>query len=402
MAAGLQGGTVFIGEYSDSKGSPASGVFVRTASGTVKAVATTTGGNFVGFSSASIDAKAAASSSSSKPGDLSRQVVFAGESASGTTGIWAAAAPASGSSKVVPKLVLAAGGKVPGTTAPMTCISAPVVRRSTIAFFGSSCDGVTRQSRQERMCRTKRSPFHTIHDAESNLQAGIFLLRPPANSMDEEEEEEEEKSGGANGGSASTTTIDVVASFGTPVPGANVGGSDGGGGRRGTDKTVEHFVAFSDPVISDDVVAFVAETSAGTLGVYAYTLSTSALGLVADTNTPLPGGSPQGNFTDFPNPPAAAGTSVAFYGAGGASSGGVYMKDSTGTIRALVTQADQIDGEEISYIGFAGPDSFDGRTAAFYAVTNTTLVATATAADESAADAAAGKEGRAGNDASVA
>ena len=50
--------------------------------------------------------------------------------------------------------------------------------------------------------------------------------------------------------------------------------------------------------IGEDLVVFIASTTAGTMGVYAYTMSTRALGLIANTNTPVPGGS--GTFTDFP------------------------------------------------------------------------------------------------------
>jgi len=147
----------------------------------------------------------------------------------------------------------------------------------------------------------------------------------------------------------------VAATIGTSVPGATQAG--------------ETFEDFSAAEMGQDLVVFVASTSAGTMGIYAYTMSTRTLGLIAKTNTPVPGGS--GTFTDFPQTPSVHETSVAFYASAGGSSTGIYVRTPTGTqVEAVVTQASEINGEAISYIGFGG-NSFDGETVAFYAVTST-------------------------------
>ena len=45
-------------------------------------------------------------------------------------------------------------------------------------------------------------------------------------------------------------------------------------------------------------------------------------------------------------------------------------------MEAVVTQASEINGEAISYLGF-GANAFDGETVAFYAVTSTNGIYTA-------------------------
>lgn len=270
--------------------------------------------------------------------DKSGAVVFTGTQSSSKSpkGMWYTPQPTQ-----APDLIVSAEQLMPGAPgkagARFTCIGSTAISGTAVAFFGSTCDGTDARAR-DRMFGTVRAADHCLKNlGKSNLADGIFLAR-------------------LSSSPGSQPQVEVVAStIGTPVPGATQAG--------------ETFSDFSSAEIGEDMVVFVATTSAGTMGVYAYTMSSRSLGLIANTNTPVPGGT--GNFSDFPQTPSVHETSVAFYASAGGSASGVYLRTPSGTqVEAVVTQASQINGEAITYIGFGG-NAFDGETVAFYAVTST-------------------------------
>ena len=106
------------------------------------------------------------------------------------------------------------------------------------------------------MYRTRRVTEHAIHDTAVHLDAGIFLA-------------DLRNSFGVSAASADAAPkLTTVANFQSAVPGAPSGVT---------------FTGFSNPSVSDALVAFVGSTSAGELGVYAYDIATGELALVADT-----------------------------------------------------------------------------------------------------------------------
>jgi len=188
---------------------------------------------------------------------------------------------------------------------------------------------------------------HALHDEAANLDAGIFLA-----------DLESDLAVARRTPSSTTTAIGAsklvtVANFQTAVPGAASG---------------VFFTAFSDPSVSDALVAFVGSTSAGELGVYSYDIATRQLSRVVDTTTSVPGGA-DGTFSDFPYIPSVVGQVCVFYAAAGGSASGIYAKKSaTGSLSALVTMADNApSGKAFSFIGTSGRAS-DGTVATFYGV----------------------------------
>ncbi len=82
------------------------------------------------------------------------------------------------------------------------------------------------------------------------------------------------------------------------------------------------------PSLSGDNLAFIGKGNGGAQGVYARIGAISPPQRIADTNTPIPGGT--GNFTSFipgnPVAPAISGDSVAFWGAGSGGAQGIYAR----------------------------------------------------------------------------
>ena len=114
--------------------------------------------------------------------------------------------------------------------------------------------------------------------------------------------------------------LDYVAQHGPPIKIADTATLIPGG--TGT------FTAFPQhPSLSGDNVAFLGNGSGGQQGLYRAALNGPPI-RIADTATPIPGGT--GNFTSFlrrgpPIAPAIDGTSVAFFGAGSGGQQGIYV-----------------------------------------------------------------------------
>jgi hypothetical protein len=149
-----------------------------------------------------------------------------------------------------------------------------------------------------------------------------------------------------------------IADLNTPVP--------GGSGN------FDFFVGPSTgPSISGGIVAFNGGTSGGaTQGVYIG--SGGPLSRIADTSTPIPGGS--GNFTGFLSPSISGGT-VAFAGFGSGTQGGVYtgaggpltriadtstpIPGGSGTISVIRSELTPISGGTVAF-GAAGSGTQQG------------------------------------------
>ncbi|HVR11690.1 MAG TPA: hypothetical protein VMW75_26845 [Thermoanaerobaculia bacterium] len=143
-------------------------------------------------------------------------------------------------------------------------------------------------------------------------------------------------------------SLNVVADHRTVVPG--VGGT---------------FTGFASPAASGDRVAFHGVGSAGSDGIYVRAAG-GPLQVVADRNTPVPGG--HGVFqTFFTESPAIAGDGVAFLGGYENNKFGIFARVG-GSLKKLVTTDDTIDGRGIIYLGITVNQLAGGRLA-FYAVT---------------------------------
>ena len=292
-------------------------------------------------------------------------VAFIGMRA-GVTGLFLAGAHSTTSSSVH-QLINSTRHPTHGS-APLTCIENPALSADgAVAFFGSSCDGrstsLLRDS--DRFRRSRRASSHAIRDDSPprNKAAGIFLVRQPAVGHPWPEP------GAAH--------IEVIADYSTGVP------TDHGPAPASTPPA--QFVGFSSPVASKTCVAFIGQSSSGTLGIYSYSLATGGLALIADTTTPVPHlGARGGSFSDFPYVPSVSpDCAVAFFATAGGAASGIYLAESPKqhaqqasarpappTIRPLLTMADKIAGEPIAFLGL-GAGAFDGQTAALYAVTST-------------------------------
>lgn len=108
-------------------------------------------------------------------------------------------------------------------------------------------------------------------------------------------------------------------------------------------------------------VAFIGSGSSGQAGVY--TAVGGTLSVVADLNTPVPGGS--GNFTAFGNV-SMDGGSVAFEGIDGAGQRGVYT-NLGGSLEKVITVGDTLDGLIVSdAFGATGASMLSGNTIGFF------------------------------------
>ncbi len=141
----------------------------------------------------------------------------------------------------------------------------------------------------------------------------------------------------------------LVANKNTPVPG-------GGGGS---------FTGFGDPAsLGGGDVAFFGEGGTGVSGIYK-TVG-GVLMLVADRNTPVPGGG-GGNFTDFSTPVSLGGGEVVFVGLGGTGVTGIYK--TVGGVLTLVANTNTLvpGGGGAGFVSFGLPVSIGGGEVAFLA-----------------------------------
>jgi len=140
-----------------------------------------------------------------------------------------------------------------------------------------------------------------------------------------------------------------IADLDTPVPG---GPGD--------------FTAFgSRAVLDGDRVVFAASAAGYThSGIYAG--RTDELTAVADTNTPIPGGS--GSFSSF-GPPASSGGVVAFVGADASFNTGIYRSDA-GVLRRVVDRQTAVPGRAATF-GFVDNPTVENGIVLFGAVTST-------------------------------
>ncbi|MBX9582836.1 MAG: hypothetical protein K2X87_21220 [Gemmataceae bacterium] len=169
--------------------------------------------------------------------------------------------------------------------------------------------------------------------------------------------------------------LTVVADSDTPVPGGT-----------------GNFFAFGGPSVADGVVTFVGmDGRGGPLGIY--TWEAGALSVLADTNTPVPGG--VGTFSGFGFEVSVDGRNVAFFGVDSAGTGGIYADLGGGLFEVLDTNT-RIDGRRIvgASLGLS-TDQLSGNRIAFYALLEdgTFGVYTATAVPEPSGLAAAGLGG---------
>jgi hypothetical protein len=140
----------------------------------------------------------------------------------------------------------------------------------------------------------------------------------------------------------------AVASLKTPVPNA-----------AGT------FNGFGSPVMSGDTVAFHAEGTNGSDGIYTQTGS-GPLAVVADLATPVPGG--QGTFQSFSlNDPSIDGANVAFLANYETNKFGIFARVQGKLVRVL-TSDDTLNGAGILNLGISLNQLSQG-VLAFYAVT---------------------------------
>ncbi len=130
-------------------------------------------------------------------------------------------------------------------------------------------------------------------------------------------------------------SLKVVADRNTPIPG-------------GTGK----FYRFRIPSLDGQNMAFVGGGSgAGPFGspqgIYIYI--NGSLKVVADTNTPIPGG--KGKFTQFGSV-SFNGKNVAFQGFGSGGQEGIYT-NITGSLSKVIALNDSLDGKTVSFINFS-------------------------------------------------
>ena len=124
----------------------------------------------------------------------------------------------------------------------------------------------------------------------------------------------------------------------------------------------QRFAALGAPGAAGSWVAFVGAGSAGSVGVYACNLNSGACRRVVDSRSKLPGG---GSFANFEGTPsvAADGTVVFMADASNASRSGVYGADFRGNVWPVVAM-----GDRFTYLRARGT-AWDGRCLAFYAIT---------------------------------
>jgi len=143
-----------------------------------------------------------------------------------------------------------------------------------------------------------------------------------------------------------TFTFRKVADTTTPIPGGT-----------------GNFVIFESPSIDGGSVAFKGAGSSGQSGIY---LDTGGpLVLIADKSTPIPGGT--GNFT-FLNTPSFGGGNVAFVGNGSSGQEGIYI-GAGGPLDVVADLNTPIPGGTGNFTSFpSGPISADGGNVAFVGI----------------------------------
>lgn len=108
-----------------------------------------------------------------------------------------------------------------------------------------------------------------------------------------------------------------------------------------------NFGTFSDPALENGLVAFHGlDENFREAGIY--TGNGDELTPVADTDTPAPGG--QGRFSGFQSP-ALVGGNIAFLGADGTGTQGLYVQTG-GTLRKIISTTDPLDGKEVGFFQF--------------------------------------------------
>lgn len=119
-------------------------------------------------------------------------------------------------------------------------------------------------------------------------------------------------------------TLELVADTGTPIPGGT-----------------GNFTSLDLPVRSENgTVVFRGQGSGGQSGIYIF--SGGTLSVIADENTPIPGGT--GNFTAFDGDPiVAGGNTVAIEGNGPSSQNGYYLFMG-GTLSKIIDRSDTFPG----------------------------------------------------------
>ncbi len=142
-------------------------------------------------------------------------------------------------------------------------------------------------------------------------------------------------------------TLVPVVDTETPVPGS-----------------AEDFGGLANPVLSDGNVVFWGRT-ASTLRDGIYTTVGGSLRVVADHNTPVPGGT--GNFVGFASNAglSIAGNRIAFLGYGEGGSRGIYIWDA-GVIQKLIDSGDSIDERNVLLLDF-NSEGFSGSAIVFVA-----------------------------------
>jgi hypothetical protein len=145
------------------------------------------------------------------------------------------------------------------------------------------------------------------------------------------------------------TILSKVADTNTPIP---------SGGGNFTD-----FADFYSPVISGNNIAFIADGN-GDGGVYffgVYLFNGNNLTKVADNTTPVPEGS--GNFNSFSSL-AISGDNIAFQGGGDAGQHGIYLFDGS-TLRKVADTNTPVPGGSENFFSFSGHQAISGSNVAF-------------------------------------
>jgi hypothetical protein len=144
--------------------------------------------------------------------------------------------------------------------------------------------------------------------------------------------------------------LTAVATTATPIP--------GGSG---------NFVGLSAPAVSGAVVAFAGGPTGGfgsfPTGIYANTGAGGSLVRVANTSTPIPGGT--GNFARFDPQISLSGDDMVFVGRAGDLAPGIYT-NATGPLTKVIAAGEALDGRTVSDLGI-GWQSFDGTVITFWA-----------------------------------
>jgi hypothetical protein len=110
-----------------------------------------------------------------------------------------------------------------------------------------------------------------------------------------------------------------------------------------------------NPVVENGVVAFGAVTSTyEPAGLYASV--GDDLAVLADVNTPVPGG--QGLFSGFDTRLVLAGGSVAFMGADATGTSGIYVRRN-GVVHKVISDTDTLDGNAVGFLRMATGESCD-------------------------------------------